>query len=119
MTKKGLVTFDVEVVRTPKAREVGLMNRTSMDEKRGMLFIFDEDSDHAFWMRNTLLPLDIVFFDKNFYVVGVLENMQPMSERSRSIGVQSRYALEINAGLVAKLKIASGAQAAFVESKGK
>lgn len=116
-TKKGEIRFDVEVVKDNASRMRGLMDRDSLASGSGMLFIFDEDSDHSFWMKNTRIPLDIVFFDASWKVVGALEDMQPQSLLGRTIGVPSRYALEINAGLVAKNGIAAGDRATFVEKK--
>lgn len=115
--KQSNAIFDLEVVHSDEDRQRGLMFRDSLAQNKGMLFIFDEESDHSFWMNNTKIPLDIVFFDSAWKVVGILENMEPMSRLSRSIGKSSRYALEINAGLAQKEHISSGDVGSFIEEK--
>ena len=65
-----------------------------------MLFVFNSNADRAFWMYKTFIPLDIIFLDDNFNVVGILENMQPHDTMLRRIKQPSRYALEVNAGFV-------------------
>jgi uncharacterized membrane protein (UPF0127 family) len=116
-TAKGPVRFDVELARTDKEREHGLMERESMEPNKGMLFLFESDDDHSFWMKNTKLPLDLIFFNQDFVVVGVIENMEPMSRVSRSIGKPSRYVLEVNAGVVQKFGIAVGNTSEFVDKR--
>jgi uncharacterized membrane protein (UPF0127 family) len=107
----------VELARTDKEREHGLMERESMEPNKGMLFLFESDDDHSFWMKNTKLPLDLIFFNQDFVVVGVIENMEPMSRVSRSIGKPSRYVLEVNAGVVQKFGIAVGNTSEFVDKR--
>jgi len=111
------VSFDVEVVRSEEDRRRGLMFRKDLAPSKGMLFIFESDENQSFWMDNTKIPLDIVFFDSNWKVVGTLEGMEPMSRLSRSINKPSRYVLEINAGLVQKEHISPGDVGLFTEEK--
>jgi uncharacterized membrane protein (UPF0127 family) len=66
-------------------------------------------------MKNTYISLDLVFFDRNWIVVGMLENLEPLSRQSKVIGTASRYVLEINAGLIKKKGIAIGNAAVFVD----
>ena len=104
-------SFFAEVARTPEERGRGLMFRQELKPNHGMLFLFQEDRVHSFYMRNTKIPLDIVFLDSTgptAMVVGVLEHMQPYDETSRSIKVPSRAALEIRAGLARRFKIRKG-----------
>lgn len=101
----GPVQFDVEIADTPEKREKGLMGRTNLPAQSGMLFIFDFMHDHIFWMKNTLISLDLIFFDDNFRVVGTIENAVPMNLNYLSIGKNSRYVLEVNAGTVKKFGI--------------
>jgi len=73
-----------------------------------MLFVFNSDTDRAFWMYETYIPLDIIFLDKDFVIVGILENMQPHDMMLRRIERPSRYALEVNAGFVRMYDIRVG-----------
>jgi uncharacterized protein len=98
------VSFDsgarltVELARTPRETERGLMYRRSMPEDRGMLFRLGERDDHAFWMRNTCIPLDMLFIDADGTIVGVLEDVPILNEDPRSVGRPSTHVLEANAG---------------------
>src|SRR4029077_6397086 len=70
----GPATFDVEIANDPASREHGLMFRTEVPAGTGMLFLFPEVSDHTFWMKNTLVPLDMIFIGADRRVVGIVEN---------------------------------------------
>lgn len=103
--------FEIELARTPAEQSKGLMFRESMPENHGMLFIFSEDGIKTFWMKNTLIPLDMVFLDGNMTVVEIKSNVQPCkvdpcptypSEKP------ARYVLELNAGSAEKNKIVPG-----------
>lgn len=100
--KNGLVRFTLEVVDTPDARARGLMERRSLPENHGMLFVFERMGRHTFWMKNTPLFLDIIFFDETFRVVGIIENAEPFSLASLTIVSEAKYALEVVAGSVKK-----------------
>lgn len=99
------VQFDVEVARTAAQRTRGLMFRKSMPVDRGMIFVFNDDAVRNFWMKNTLIPLDMIFVDKDGQVVSVSANVQPCREKvpsscpDYSSTKPARYVLEINAGL--------------------
>jgi len=88
----------VEVARLPEELERGLMFRQRLGADRGMLFVFPESGRHGFWMKNTLIPLDMIFIDERLEVVGIVENAEPMTESMRGPDVASRYVLEVNAG---------------------
>jgi uncharacterized membrane protein (UPF0127 family) len=88
----------VELARTDAERARGLMRRESLPDDRGMLFLFDETAEHAFWMKDTPLPLDIVFIDDGGRIVGIVERAVPYSEALRTVGAPSRYVLEVNGG---------------------
>ena len=90
--------LDVEVVRPGPAMTRGLMHRKSMPEDHGMLFDFERRSDHTLYMRNTYIPLDMIFIDEDGTVVGIVENVPPLNEVIRGVHRLSRYALETNAG---------------------
>ncbi|MFA5355608.1 MAG: DUF192 domain-containing protein [Candidatus Paceibacterota bacterium] len=108
--------FSVEIALSPEEITTGLMNRKSLEENRGMLFIFKQEGQHSFWMKNTLIPLDIIWMDKDKKVVHIAENVQPCKEECNSISpeVSAKYVLEINGGLCSELNITAGAEADFV-----
>ena len=108
------VAVRVEVARTPTQRERGLMYRERLDEDAGMVFVFDEDDDHTFWMKNTAIPLDMIFITRDLVVAGVVENAEPFSLTTRSCGRPSRYVLEVNGGFARKHGIVPGTRVRFV-----
>jgi len=106
----GVAEVSLEVAATPAERERGLMYRSSLAEGRGMLFVFDEDGNHGFWMKNTLIPLDMLFIARDGTVVGVHANATPLSTANISVGKSSRYVLEVPGGWAARHGIAAGAR---------
>jgi uncharacterized membrane protein (UPF0127 family) len=90
--------LEVELMRTEPQQERGLMYRKSLADDRGMLFIWDRPSVHTFWMRNTCLPLDMLFIDDQGYIAGIVENVPTLNDDSRSIDCPVNYVLEVNAG---------------------
>lgn len=88
----------VEVARTEPERRKGLMHREQLAPDAGMLFVFDETSDHGFWMLNTLVSLDMIFIGEDGRVVGIVERAEPRTTDMRSVGAPSRYVLEVNGG---------------------
>jgi uncharacterized membrane protein (UPF0127 family) len=102
--------FQVEVADDEVERARGLMFRESMPEFSGMLFIYEEPQPVAFWMRNTLIPLDMLFFDGTGTLRRVHSNAVPLDETPIPGGNDIRYVLEINGGLAAELGIDVGAE---------
>ena len=102
------VLFHVEVAVTPEEHARGLMYRSRLADDAGMVFVFEEPSVQRFWMKNTLIPLDMIFIGKDRKVVGVVENAAPETETERTVGAPSQYVLEISGGLWAKLGIHRG-----------
>ncbi|MGV2978872.1 DUF192 domain-containing protein [Camelimonas sp. ID_303_24] len=100
--------FQVEVRDTPEGREVGLMHRRSMPEAQGMLFDFERDAPVAMWMKNTLIPLDMVFIRADGTIARVARQTEPMSTRIIASGEPVRYVLELNGGVTEKLGIQPG-----------
>lgn len=98
----GGKTYQVEIAQTPEQATHGLMNRTSLAPDAGMLFIFEEESELWFWMKDTLIPLDILFFDSEGQLVRQFVNVPPCKADPcpyyKSQGA-ARYVLEVNAGL--------------------
>jgi uncharacterized membrane protein (UPF0127 family) len=74
------------------------MYRSELADGHGMLFVFDADANHEFWMKNTLIPLDMIFITVDGQIAGVRKNATPMSEVGISVGTPSRYVLEVPAG---------------------
>jgi uncharacterized membrane protein (UPF0127 family) len=93
--KTGIYRIQAELANTPKAREVGLMNRTSMPSNSGMLFVFEEKAGHCFWMNNTKIPLSIAFIADDGKIVNI-EEMQAETTNNHCPRAAIRYALEMN-----------------------
>ncbi|MEA2626029.1 MAG: uncharacterized protein QOD06_2074 [Candidatus Binatota bacterium] len=102
------VSVRVELADTPRSQAVGLMYRKEMPEDHGMLFLFDDDSDHGFWMKNTPLPLDMLFISKEGTVAGIVANAVPYSLDLLRVGAPSRFVLEVNGGFALRHGIAAG-----------
>lgn len=104
----ALAQLDIEIADSEYETQTGLMYRTTMNENQGMLFIFPDIAVHSFYMKNTQIPLDIIFVDQNLKVVRIQENAVPFSETGISSNVPVQYVLEINAGLVEKWGVEIG-----------
>ncbi len=89
--------FFVEVAKTPKQRERGLMYRKHLESDRGMLFVFDRDERLTFWMKNTYVPLSIAFLSEDGKILQI-EDMKPLSEKIIESQRYARYALELPRG---------------------
>jgi uncharacterized membrane protein (UPF0127 family) len=107
--------LQVELARTEPERAHGLMFRRSLEPQHGMLFFMPGDDDWKFWMKNTLLHLDMVFLDQDWQVVGVLEDVPPLNEIPRGVGTPSRYVLELGAWEARRQHIALGTRLQFRE----
>lgn len=103
----------VELARTPNEQSRGLMYRKELADDAGMLFVFPAASVHAFWMRNTLLSLDMIFISDDGLVVGIVERAQPLTETLRDVGQPSRYVLEVNGGWCAAHGVKAGDRVRF------
>ena len=114
-TKQGRdVGFQVEVADSPAKREIGLQYRRNLAPDRGMIFLFPEESQQTFWMKNTPIPLDMIFISHDMKIVGIVEQTVPFSLDSRSVGAPSQYVLEINGGLAKRHGIQAGDRVRFV-----
>ncbi len=109
---RGTVAVRVEVARTPEQRERGLMDRSRLDPDAGMIFVFEDTARHAFWMKNTLIPLDMLFIGDDGRVAAVVER-RPLTLESSDGGVDSRYVLEVNGGWAAAHGVAVGDRVRF------
>jgi uncharacterized membrane protein (UPF0127 family) len=108
--------FDVELAVTREEQARGLMFRKTMDDRAGMFFIFKEEELRHFWMRNTLISLDIIFIDSNFLVVDIHKGAKPLDERAISSRRPARYVLEINAGKADKCRIKNGTKTRLLKA---
>ena len=109
------ITFNVEVAKTIEERRIGLMYRKKLLNNEGMLFIFPREKIIQLWMKNTYIPLDVIFISENKVIVDIKKNMEKLSETIVKSKVKSRYALEFNAGLINKLDIEIGDKVLFYE----
>ena len=100
--------FAVEVMRTDAERAKGLMFRRFMPEDRGMLFDFKEEQPVMMWMKNTYIPLDMIFVSRKGAVVSVARNAEPLSERTIPSGGPAYAVIEVNAGVASKFSIQPG-----------
>ena len=110
---KELSKLEIEIVDNEADRRQGLMYRKSMPEHRGMLFVFEEQQPQAFWMKNTLMPLDIIYVNDKNVVVSIPKNTTPFSEKSLPSEKPALYVVETNAGYTAKMGIKEGTKISF------
>lgn len=103
----------VEIARTGAERAKGLMHRRQLAPDAGMLFLFEATAEHPFWMKNTLIPLDIIFIGEDGRVQGVLARAVPGDLSARSAGGASRYVLEVNGGWAEAHGVAPGDRVRF------
>ena len=107
----GRDCFGVEVAVTQAEHAKGLMERESLGRNKGMLFIFEKADYYTFWMKDTLIPLDIIWIDENKEVVFISKDTQPCEEDpcpSFGPGKPAKYVLEINSGMADKIGISEG-----------
>ena len=102
--------FSVEIADTPGERAQGLMYRDSLDDDKGMLFVFENSGVYSFWMKNTLIPLDMIWLDENFKVVHIETATPCVTETCISYNpmVEAKYVLEINSGMAEREGIGVG-----------
>ena len=108
VTQTGEHKFEVEVADTEQTRARGLMRRRAMPQDHGMLFDFREESAVSMWMKNTYIPLDMVFVSRKGAVVSIARDAEPMSERIIPSGGPVYAVIELNAGVAARLSLAPG-----------
>jgi uncharacterized membrane protein (UPF0127 family) len=118
-TPSGDLPVAVEVVATDAKIERGLMFREHMPPNDGMLFLLPVEKDWAFWMHNTLIPLDILFIRKDLTIAGIVQNAEPQTDTLRKVGEISAYVLEVNGGFCASHGVAAQQKVRFENVPGK
>lgn len=109
----GPQRFKVEIAAKANEQQRGLMYREALAEDEGMIFLFSHQKVQSFWMKNTWIPLDMLFIDEDLVVRGIVENAEPLTTTSRKIDVPTRHVLEVKGGLTRKLGIVAGAKVTF------
>ncbi len=112
---KPIAEFKLELAATPDQRAKGMMfrRRDEVKEREGMLFVFPEDRAQRFWMKNTFVPLDMIFVDRKFEVVGIVHNAVPLSLDERGVDTPSRYVVELLGGTAQRVGLVEHARVVF------
>lgn len=106
-------TVDIEIAETDEERAKGLMDRKTMTDTQGMLFIFPAPEEQSFWMKNTYISLDIMYVDENYEIVSIQKYAAPLSEESLPSFKKAQYVVEVIAGYTDLKKIKYGDKIAF------
>jgi len=106
-------TIDIEIARNESERELGLMYREKMAENQGMFFIFDDAEARSFWMKNTLISLDMIFVNDKDQIITIHKHTIPLSEGSYTSTGPAKYAIEVKAGFTDRHKILVGDRIAW------
>ena len=108
VTNNTRIPVNVEIAATNASRARGLMNRKTLKATHGMLFIFPDEAKRRFWMKNTYIPLDMIFVNQGLTTVGVVHNAKPHTLEGRGVPIPSTYVVEVNAGFARKHAIGTG-----------
>jgi uncharacterized protein len=108
LTAGGARVFEVDVMRSQADLEKGLMFRKSIPADYGMLFDFQREQTIMMWMKNTFIPLDMIFMDKTGQVVGIIANAAPMSEKILTVAAPTDAVLELRGGTAARIGLKLG-----------
>jgi uncharacterized membrane protein (UPF0127 family) len=113
--KNGTIVKGIEIEIADNVEEIkqGLMFRQKMDEGKGMLFIFPDMQPRGFWMKNTLIPLDIIYVDADKTIVSIQKNTTPLSEKNLPSDSDAQYVIEVNAGFSDRYGLKAGDKVDF------
>lgn len=109
--KANHLNLTVEIAANEKQRETGLMYRQTLAPDHGMLFVFEEQAIINIWMKNTLIPLDVLFIDQTGKIVSVLKNLAPCKQANCPVyhsGAPASFMLEVNTGFIEQQQIQAG-----------
>lgn len=112
-TEGGDVVVAVEIAADVISRKRGMMYRENLEEDRGMVFVFDSEDVHPFWMKNTYIALDMIHLDRNLQVVGIVEEAEPLTLSQRKIDKPSKYVVEVVGGFADKHGITTTTRASL------
>lgn len=110
---KLLKKISIEIADSPAEREQGLMYRHTMPDSCGMLFKFEVEEQQSFWMKNTIMPLDIIYVGEDMKIVSIAKNTVPYSENGIPSVKPAKYVVEVNAGFTDAYKIGEGTMIRF------
>mgnify|MGYP000400941206 CR=1 FL=1 len=110
-----LKKIEIELANTPEKIQYGMMYRKSLEEDHGMLFFMGEERPQSFWMKNTYVPLDIIFINANQQIVSIQKNAKPLSEESLPSMGNASYVLEVAGGISDTYGFEKGNQVYFSE----
>lgn len=112
---ENFVAFDVETSKTPEELALGLMFRKSLPENQGMIFLFPKPTQTAFWMKNTYLPLDMIFVNEKMQISGIVSHAQPLSEKLIYSPPHTIAVIELNAGTAERTNLRRGMKVSHQE----
>lgn len=116
-TSDTLTFIDIEVADNDAMRARGLMYRKTLPTNGGMLFIHDYEQIQSFWMKNTYIPLDMIFADSNYEIITIHHNTSPMKEWNYSSTEPAQYVVEVNAGFCNNYNIKTGDKIGYILTK--
>lgn len=114
-TDSIIAKLDIEIADNEYERQTGLMYRESLKPNQAMLFVFNNVNQRSFYMKNTRIPLDLIFLNHNKHIVSFQENAQPLSEESLPSKTPAQFVLEVNAGLSQKWQLEVGDRMEYYE----
>ncbi len=110
--------FILQIANTPETRSKGLMFIEKLDKNKGMLFIFEKTEIQTFWMKNTYIPLDIIFLDENFDIVTIYKNAKPLDTRTLYSSLKpSKYVIEILGGISDQINLTETSKVKIIDYK--
>jgi uncharacterized membrane protein (UPF0127 family) len=113
-----ITTIDIEIAETDDERKRGLMRRRSLGYERGMLFIFDTVDESSMWMKNTPLPLDIVFVDRDSSVINIVERTKPFSLDPIEPAAPKKFVVEVRAGFADRHDLTDSTRVQWTRTNG-
>src|SRR5690606_32621712 len=108
-----LKMIDIELAESPEEIEYGMMYRKSMDENTGMLFMMGEERQQSFWMKNTYVPLDIIFINRDNVIVSIQKDAAPLTENSYPSEAPASMVLEVHGGFSDEYNIRKGVKVIY------